>query len=286
MIMYDIAVKAVSECYPCLRRLVHQAAGLATDDGELKAEAIREGLRVVDENFSTDAITIAISTEIHRAVKEITANPDPYRGVKDEETRLSRELIGEVSPAYPRDFKGHLALSALGNVIDFFRDLDTIRKDMRSPVEFFLDDSDKFEKKLEKATSVLFLADNAGEVFFDLPVVKWMAGFARVTYVVKESPVQDDTTLKDLRIAGLEGELDRVITTGTATPGVLLHLASDEFKREFAAADLILAKGMGYYETLSEFPGDGRVLHCLMAKCKPVADSIGVPLNSYVAMLR
>jgi len=279
-------MKAVSECYPCLRRLVYQAAGLATDDEELKAEAVREGLRVVDENFSADVITIAIATEIHQLVKEITANPDPYRGVKDEEIRISRELISEVSPAYHQDFKGYLALSALGNVIDFFRDFDTIRGDMRGQVEFFLDDSDKFERKLEKATNVLLLADNSGEVFFDLPLVKWMARFVLVTYVVKESPVQDDTTLDDLRIAGLEGELDRVITTGIATPGVLLHLASDEFKREFAAADLILAKGMGYYEALSEFPGDGRILYCLMAKCQPVADSLAVPLNSYVAMLR
>lgn len=279
-------MKAVSECYPCLRRLVHQAAGLATDDEELKAEAIREGLKAVDENFSADVTTIAIATEIHQIVKEITANPDPYRGVKDEEIRISRELISEVSPAYPQDFKGYLALSALGNVIDFFRDFDTIRGDMRCKVEFFLDDSDKFERKLEKATNVLFLADNSGEVFFDLPLVKWMERSARVTYVVKGSPVQDDTTLDDLRIAGVEGELGRVITTGTATPGVLLHLASDEFKREFAAADLILAKGMGYYEALSEFPGDGRLLYCLMAKCQPVADSLGAPLNGYVAMLR
>jgi uncharacterized protein with ATP-grasp and redox domains len=279
-------MKALSECYACLSRLAHQAAGLATNDKELKAAAIREGQRIVDDNFSADVLTVEIATKIHRAVKAITANPDPYRAVKDEEIRISRELIGEVSPAFPKNFKGYLALSAVGNAIDFFRDFHTIRGDMRNKVEFLLDDSDKFERKLVKATNVLFLADNAGEIFFDLPLVKWMGRFTPVTYVVKGSPVQDDITLEDLRMAGLEKELDRVITTGTATPGVLLDLASDEFKREFAAADLILAKGMGYYETLSEFDGDGRVLHCLMAKCKPVADSIGVPLNSYLAMLR
>jgi uncharacterized protein with ATP-grasp and redox domains len=279
-------MKAVKECYPCLVRLVHQAAGLATSDEKLRAEAISEGLRLVDEYFSADVTTITIATEIHRIVKGITANPDPYRGVKDEEIRISRKLIGEVSPAYPRDFKGCLSLSAVGNVIDFFRDSNTIMRDMREKVEFLLDDSDRFERMLKKSTNVLFLADNAGEVFFDLPLTKWMARAARVTYVVKGSPVQDDTTLHDLRIAGVEGELDRVVTTGTATPGVQLHLASHEFKREFAAADLILAKGMGYYEGLTELPPDGRVLHCLMAKCQPVADSIGVPLNSYVAMLR
>jgi uncharacterized protein with ATP-grasp and redox domains len=279
-------MKAVKECYPCLVGLVHQSASLATDDEELKAKAIREGLQLVDEYFSADVTTIAIATEIHQAVKEVTANPDPYRGVKDEEIRISRKLIGEVSPAYPQDFKGCLALAAVGNVIDFFRDSNTIKEDMRAHMKFLLDDSDRFEKMLRKSTNVLFLADNAGEVFFDLPIIKWIARSARVTYVVKGSPVQDDTTLYDLKIAGVDGKLDRVITTGTATPGVLLQLASYEFKREFAAADLILAKGMGYYEGLTELPPDGRVLHCLMAKCQPVADSIGVPLNSYVAMLR
>jgi len=279
-------MKAASECYLCLCRLVRQAAGLATSDEAMKAEAIREGLRVVDENFSTDALTIAIATEIHRVVKEITKNPDPYRGVKDEEIRIARELSKEISPTYSQGFKGYLALSALGNAMDFFRDIHSIKDAFRKPVKFVIDDSDKFEKKLEKAAKVLYLADNAGEMFFDLPLVKWLARFVRVTYVVKGSPVQDDTTIDDLRIAGLEGELDRVITTGTATPGVLLPLASAEFQREFAAADLILAKGMGHYEGLSELPPDRRVLHCFMAKCQPVADSLGVPLDSYIAMLR
>lgn len=278
-------MKAASDCKPCLRRLVYQAAELATSDRGLKAEAIWEGLRIVDEDFSQDVTTISIATKIHHAVKMITQNPDPYRSMKDDEIRIARELIGEVSAAYYQDFGGLLALSILGNAIDFFRDLHAVGDDLRQEVRFAIDDSAKFEKKLEKANKVLFLADNAGEVFFDLPLVKWLERFARVIYVVKESPVQDDITVDDLRRAGVEGELD-ILTTGTATPGVLFSLASDEFKQEFEAADLILAKGMGYYETLSELPGDGRILHCLKAKCQPVADALGVPLNSYVAMLR
>ncbi len=278
-------MKAASDCKPCLRRLVKQAAGLATSDMGVRAEAIVEGLKIVDENFSYDVTTIYIATKIHQVVKEITKNPDPYRGMKDEEIRISRELISQISSSYPQDFRGLVALSVLGNAIDFFRDMDAIKEDLREQVKFVVDDSAKFEKKLEKANKVLFLADNAGEVFFDLPLVRWLERFAWVIYVVKESPVQDDVTVDDLKRAGVEKELD-ILTTGTATPGVLLSLASAEFKQEFEAADLILAKGMGYYETLSELPSDGRVLHCLKAKCQPVADSLGVPLNSYVALLR
>lgn len=279
-------MKIASECYECLQRLARQVAELSTDDENLRAKALETGLKVVEDNFSYDEISITIATEIHRAARELTGNPDPYRGMKDEEMRMSRKLIEEIGPAAVGDFAGCLALSVLGNAIDFFRDFDSIREDMRRGVHFCRDDSAQFTERLKQARDVLFLADNAGEVFFDLPLVNWMQRSARVTYVVKESPVQNDLTIDDFRRCGMEGEFGAVMTTGCAVPGVIFSLASDEFKREFESAGLILAKGMAYYEALTELPGDGRVLHCLKAKCKPVADSLGVPLDSYVAVLR
>ena len=276
-------MKAAIDCYQCLHRLVHQAAELATSDTQLRAEAIDKGLQIVERNFSYDVTTITIATEIHKAVKEITGNPDPYQGMKDEEIRFSRELCQRLSP--DQDFRSLLQLSVLGNSMDFFRGVETILEYLGKPVNFALDNVDSFEGKLDNATNVLYLADNTGEVFFDLPLVKWMEVSAKVTYVVKEAPAADDITLEDLRRYRLEGELKRVITTGTATPGVILSQASGQFRRELESADLVLAKGMGYYEALSELPGDGRILFCFMAKCKPVADSVGVPLHSYVAMM-
>jgi hypothetical protein len=76
-----------------------------------------------------------------------------------------------------------------------------------------------------------------------------------------------------------------VMTTGTATPGVIFTLASDEFKQAFEQADFVFAKGMGYYETLEELPARGRIFFCLKAKCAPVARSLKVPQDSYVAKL-
>ncbi len=279
-------MKIASECYECLQRLARQVAELSTDGENLRERALETGLKVVEDNFSYDEISIAIATEIHRAAREITGNPDPYRTMKDEEMRMSRKLIEEIGPTDANDFSGCLALSVLGNAIDFFRAFDSIREDMRRGVHFCRDDSAQFTERLKQAEDVLFLADNAGEVFFDLPLVNWMQRCARVTYVVKGSPVQNDLTLDDLRKCGLEGEFGAVMTTGCATPGVIFSLASDEFKREYASAGLILAKGMAYYEALTELPGDGRVFHCLKAKCKPVADSLGVPLDCYVAVMR
>jgi uncharacterized protein with ATP-grasp and redox domains len=297
-------MKLAPGCYECLRRLIHQAAELATDNVSLKQRAIKEALKILDDEFSYSQLSIVIATKIHRVVREVTHNPDPYRAMKEREMTLARELYRELSlraEATSPDLSGRgrkrsnlhkdelwgcLQLAAAANAIDFFREPGPIKKDIREPVSFAVDDSEQFEAKLKDAGKVLYLADNAGELYFDLPLVKWMKQFAQVIYVVKPSPVQDDLTSEDVKEAGLESEFGKVISTGIASPGIVFSLASARFKREFESADLIFAKGMGYYEALSELSPKGRFFYCLKAKCQPVSDSLGVPINSYVAMLQ
>ena len=294
-------MKLTPGCYECLRRLIYQAAELATGDASLKQSAIKEAMKILDDEFSCSQLSIVIATKIHKIVREVTHNPDPYRAMKEREMTLARELYPELSlPAeaasrrrgrkrinlYQDELRGYLKLAAAANAIDFFREPGSIKEDIRKPVSFAVDDSEQFEAKLKDAGEVLYLADNAGELYFDLPLVKWMKQFAHVIYVVKPSPVQDDLTLEDVRRSGLEGEFGKVISTGIASPGIVFSLASAQFKREFKSADLIFAKGMGHYEALSELPPEGKFFYCLMAKCQPVADSLGVPINSYVAMLQ
>jgi len=279
-------MKLATDCYECLRRLLCQAADLATDDASLKQRATEEAMKILDNEFSYSQLSIAIATKIHKVVKEVTHNPDPYKEMKEREMTLARELYPELRSRYKDDLRGCLKLAAAANVIDFFREPGSIKDDIREPVSFAVDDSEQLEAKIKDAGKVLYLADNAGELYLDLPLVKWMKQFAHVIYVVKPSPVQDDLTLDDVRRSGLEGEFGKIINTGIAAPGIVFSLASAQFKREFESADLIFAKGMGHYEALSELPPEGNIFYCLKAKCKPVADSLGVPINSYVAMLQ
>jgi len=279
-------MKLMPGCYECLRRLICQAAELATGDASLKQNAIKEAMKILDDEFSYSQLSIVIATKINKVVREVTHNPDPYRAMKEREMTLARELYPELRSRYNDDLRGCLKLAAAANVIDFFREPGSIREDIRKPVSFVVDDSEQLEAKLKDAGKVLYLADNAGELYFDLPLAKWMKQFAQVIYVVKPSPVQDDLTMDNVRRSGLEGEFGKVISTGIASPGIVFSLASAQFKREFESADLIFAKGMGHYEALSELPPEGKFFYCLMAKCMPVADSLGVPINSYVAMLQ
>jgi uncharacterized protein with ATP-grasp and redox domains len=294
-------MKLTPGCYECLRRLIHQAAELATNDASLKQRATEEAMKILDDEFSYSQLSIVIATKIHKVVREVTHNPDPYRAMKEREMTLSRELYPELSlrteaasrrrgrkrsNLYKDELRGYLKLAAAANAIDFFREPSSIKEDIRKAVSFAVDDSEQFEAKLKDAGKVLYLADNAGELYFDLPLFKYMRRFVNVIYVVKPSPVQDDLTLEEARRSGLESEFGKVMSTGIASPGTIFSLASTQFKREFESADLIFAKGMGHYEALSELPTEGKFFYCLMAKCKPVADSLGVPINSYVAMLQ
>jgi uncharacterized protein with ATP-grasp and redox domains len=281
-------LKLYRECYQCLSNLVVQAVEMATENEQLREKARKEGLKILDEDFSYDAVSIVVATRIHNIIKGITQNPDPYRFMKNTEIETARELFLKLRGSFGDSFKDLLQLAVLGNTLDFFRPIKEMKDNMNNVrhVEFIIDDSGRFEILLKRAHKVLYLADNAGEVFFDIPLLKWMRQYVAVLYVVKSLPVQNDLTLEEIRSIGLEDEVVPVITTGTATPGVDFSQASEQFIQEYNTADLVFAKGMGYYESLSEFPATGKVLHCLVAKCGPVADSLKVPLNSYVAMLR
>ena len=285
-------MKLAPGCYECLRRLIHQAAELATDDVSLRQRAISQAMKTLDDEFSCGQLSLGIAAKIHRIVREVTGNPDPYRGMKKREMALARELYAELSFRAKRsnpcrdELRGCLQLAAAANALDFFKDPGSIRDDIRGPLRFALDGSEQLEAKLKGASTVLYLADNAGELYFDLPLVKLMKRLAQVTYVVKPSPVQNDLTLNDVKMSGLQSEFGRVTSTGVASPGVVFSLASARFKREFESADLVFAKGMGHYEALSGLSSEGRFFYCLRAKCQPVADSLGVPMNSYVAILR
>lgn len=280
-------MKLTDECYDCLKRLIVNAAELATDNRSLRIDVKNAGLKILDSTFSRDRVSIVVATKIHDEIKKVSGNYDPYRSIKDSEIKLAREMLQKVRVHYDNIFSDLLKLAVLGNSMDFFRPLESVaERDVLGKIEFYIDDSEVFRLKLSEAKNVLYLADNAGEVYFDIPLLKHIQQITRVKYVVKAHPVQNDITFDEIVRAGVKDDIIEIIDTGTATPGIDFAQASREFINEFENADLVVAKGMGYYESLSELSQSGRFFYCFKAKCLPVAKSVGVPLDSYIAMLR
>ena len=73
-----------------------------------------------------------------------------------------------------------------------------------------------------------------------------------------------------------------VIDNGSDAPGTILPDCSRAFRKRFAAADLIIAKGQGNYETLSDEPAPAWFL--FKVKCPVIAACSGQGLEAHVLM--
>jgi uncharacterized protein with ATP-grasp and redox domains len=176
-----------------------------------------------------------------------------------------------------------LRLAIAADVIDFGPEhqldfMETINRAVHA--EFAIDDSHALRKDLEKAKSVLYIGDNCGEIVLDKLFLK-IIRHPNVCFVVRGSPILNDATVADAALVKME-EVAKVITTGDDAPGVVWETASDEFKRHWHQADVIIAKGQGNLEGLMEISQN--IYFLLITKCDVIAKHIGVKVGDFVVM--
>ena len=133
-------------------------------------------------------------------------------------------------------------------------------------------------KSLSSAQSILYLGDNTGEIVFDQLLIQQLP-MDRVTFVVRGKPIINDATMTDAVNTGMTN-LVKVIDNGDDAPGTVLEACSDRFKRVYQDADIVIAKGQGNYETLSN--SDKKIFFLLKAKCAVVAEHIGCNVGDSV----
>jgi len=271
------------ECRACLVRLVDLTVNLATRDPDLKTAARDAALAIIDEDFFPQAIPALIANRFHQEIKRITGNPDPFRSHKETETAHLDRLVQSVSQAFFENLESLLKLAVLGNAVDFFRSKDEVSRELSQEIIFTVSHLPDFMDRLNAGPGLLlYLADNAGEQHFDAPLVRHLRGRGwEVLYVIKGGPIQNDLTLADLEASGVLDRLEPVLETGAKTVGLVLSETSPEFQEMYARADLILAKGMGHFETMGR-QRDSRLFFLMQAKCRPVAEALKVPLGSFV----
>jgi uncharacterized protein with ATP-grasp and redox domains len=225
----------------------------------------------------------AIGAQVHDVVRAVTGNNDPYQGVKQAATAGALAMLPALyalMDASEDKLETAVRLSIAGNIIDFGPnpdyDLWKVVKRVLSQ-DFAINDLQLLRVQLETAASILFLGDNAGETVFDRILIEALP--LPVTYVVRGGPVINDATYEDALSAGIDHVGD-IIDNGTRIPGTILSECSSTFQAEFNAADIVLAKGMGNYETLSTTPRP--VFFLLQVKCPVIAGDIGAPYGSIV----
>ncbi|MBZ2164648.1 damage-control phosphatase ARMT1 family protein [Methanobacterium spitsbergense] len=285
-------MKVHYECAACFLRQTREALDLATNNDSLKMEVTEKVVKIVSENFHIGAVSNVIGTEVHRTIKQETGNKDPYSKEREISNDIAMDFLPKVEKILgeEKDLKSCIKVAIAGNVIDFGAlGLDTdmeslIIKTMgKNPT---LDHSKELESELNKCKTVLYLADNIGEIVFDKILIEKLVEYdVEVTVALKEKPILNDACIEDALKIGLN-DLAKLTTTGTDSIGVIEQDVSAEFMKLFHESDMVIAKGLGNYEGLGEMDLKMKPVFCLLnAKCRPVARDIGVDLGDNIVLM-
>jgi uncharacterized protein with ATP-grasp and redox domains len=275
------------DCIPCLVRQALDAGRLVSSDPAVHEQIVRDALLWIAE-ADLHRPPPVLAQRIHRRLREITGVDDVYRAAKDRLNRLAMGLLPELRAeiATAEDpFGLAVRLAIAGNVIDLGVKGDVTEADVRRSIDQALAEPirgplDELRRAAERAGRILYLADNAGEIVFDRLLIEQLSP-ERVTVAVRGAPVLNDATMADARAIGLD-EIVEVVDNGSDAPGTILDDCSPAFRRRFAEADLVIAKGQGNFETLSDELSTVYVL--FKVKCPVIAARVRLPEGAHVVV--
>jgi uncharacterized protein with ATP-grasp and redox domains len=285
-------------CIACILNRGYLQIQEATDDKSLQFETMSAILRFLAEEYKTTANPAYLGTKRDRLISEMTGNPDPYKQKKEISNQKALKVLPlaqgiVMDEALPeRRFRKACLSAIVGNIMEFnlpdnpfkFSDLEMFIEEAENDLS--VDEISLIFEEAKKAKTVLYLTDNAGEIAFDTLLVKELKNIgAYVTVAVKEGPILNDALLEDAKIVGMDNVADRLISTGSDSVGLFLEDCSKEFLELYHSVDFVVAKGMGYAETLTELVLSVPHALLLRSKCSTVASHFGVATGKNIAKL-
>ena len=291
-------MKVEAECAVCLLHRGYMEALEATDDQALQWKAMTALTRLLNREFKPTAVPAILGTKRDRIIKDITGNSDPYARKKQMSNRKAMAVLSVAKKLVEKEasmetrFRKACICSIVGNIIEFdipehrfeFEDIEKLIQEAEE--QLAIDEVSEIFKLAKKAKQILYLTDNAGEIAFDTLLVHELKRLrVHVTVAVKGKPILNDATMQDAEYVKMHEIADDVITNGTDTVGLILEECSEHFLDLYSSADLVVAKGMGYAETVTEL--DLTRPHALLfrTKCKPVAKFFDTTKDKNVAKL-
>ena len=288
-----VTMKTYLECIPCFIKQSLEAARMATDDEGIHGDVLKEVMTHLTSLSFTHSPP-EVSKDVHGIIRTITKSKDPYKKVKDTSNTMAKEqyphlrkLVEEADDPLRMAVK----LAIVGNVIDFgtsnrFHVEDMLDHAVKKDIDN--ESYQQFNKSLCDAKTILYLADNTGEIFFDKVLITELLKLGKeVTYVVRANPIINDATREDARFAGIDAlvpVIDGDAGQQQSAPGVVLQYASQQFLDFFESSDMVISKGQGNYEGLSNVDRD--VFFLLVVKCPLVAQDINDGIGKLILKVK
>jgi uncharacterized protein with ATP-grasp and redox domains len=278
-------MKTTYDCIPCFIRQALDAVRLATSDEEIHERVLR-GVLAAASKMNLDQSPPLMGQYIHKLIRDLSGDHDPYKKIKDRFNNFALELYPDLkqriqNSSDPMDTAVRMAIA--GNIIDFGVNSELDRSVISDAIEQALSaqlvgNIEVLCASIDSANNILYLGDNCGEIVFDRLLIEQLPAY-KVTFVVRGGPIINDATIEDARKTGMT-ELVNVMDNGSNIPGTVLEKCSKEFRKCFAYADLIIAKGQGNYETLSDVRKN--IFFLLKAKCPVISGHMACEPGSFI----
>ena len=280
-------MKTYLDCIPCFFRQALTAARISTDDETIQRHILNSVSTMIPD-LALDVIPPEIAQKVYRIVYEITGNNDPYLEAKKLANMSAMSLYArmkDIVDSSNETLETACKLAIAGNAIDLGAQAEfgSIYSIIEDSVGYQLDQEQyrKFKESVGQSSLILYLADNAGEIVFDRILIEQLLQIkkSKIVFVVREKPIINDATLDDALQVGLN-KVATIISNGSDAPATILSQCSPEMLSYYRAADLIISKGQGNYESLSGRPEN--IFFLFKVKCPVIARDSGYDLDSLV----
>jgi len=270
------------DCIPCFFAQALKAARIAGADENTQKKILDEVSKLVPE-FPLESTPPEMGRIVYQLINKLTGNKDPFREIKKNSNQLILNLYPKLKVIIENSKDRILTairLATVGNIIDYgaptsFEIEEEVANCLKS--DFAVFDYSEFKQALDNAESILYLGDNAGEIVFDKLLIEELE--KEIIYVVRNKPIINDVLIEDAHDCGID-KIAEVISNGSDAPGTALNLCSKEFLEIYHKAPLIISKGQGNFETLSEERAP--IFFLLKVKCPVIAKDIGCKVNDMI----
>ena len=275
-------MKTYLDCLPCMMSQALRAGRMATND-EVKIKKLLDNVGAMIANIPMENTPPETGDIIYKEISKITGVSDPYKKTKESNIQEALSLYPELKEIIRKSDNKLLTairIAIAGNVIDLgvgkdFNIVEDVKKILHQ--EFGILDFSEFEKHLEKANTILYIGDNAGESVFDKILIEELG--KPVIYVVRDIPVINDVTYQDAVDSGID-KVAEIISSGSSAPAVIPELCNEKFLEKLNSSDMVISKGQGNYEGLSNV--DRSLFFLLKAKCHVIANDLNVKENDII----
>ncbi len=268
------------ECLVCIYNQALKTSKVANCDEKTTKELLDSTSKILMEH-GLDVTPPFIAKDIYKNLSKKLKSDDPLKNVKEKSTKEALKYVGFIKDKIKKsddELFSAIKAAIAGNVIDFGAKVQFDLKEAIEEVfdkEFGINDYESLKEDLKKAQTVMLIGDNCGEHVYDkilLEVLTKRFPKKKFIYATRGEPIINDVTIREAKEIGID-EVCEVISSGVDTPGLDLNRADREFVKRFEKTDLIIAKGMGNYETMYGVL-DKEIYFLFKIKCDVVANSL------------